>query len=101
MDSALAPSGRCRSVRAMRPSLLMSRLERGEFGNVRFSDAVALLRSLGFDLVRVSGSHRIYAHPAIPELVNVQDVRGQAKPYQLRQVVALARRYALSVEEER
>lgn len=85
----------------MRPGVLMSRLQRGEFTNVRFSDAMALLRSLGFDLLRVTGSHHLFAHPTVPELVNLQDVRGQAKPYQLRQVVALARRYALSVEEER
>ena len=51
--------------------------------------------------MRVSGSHHLFVHPAVPELVNLQEVRGQAKPYQLRQVVARVQRYALSVEGER
>ncbi|HWH31838.1 MAG TPA: type II toxin-antitoxin system HicA family toxin [Egibacteraceae bacterium] len=79
----------------------MTRLHRGDVANVRFADVVALMRWLGFDLVRVAGSHHVFAHPAVPELVNLQEVRGQAKPYQLRQVVALVQRYALSFEEER
>lgn len=79
----------------------MTRLQRGDVANVRFTDVVALMRWLGFDLVRVSGSHHLFVHPAVPELVNLQEVRGQAKPYQLRQVVALVQRYALSFEEER
>lgn len=85
----------------MRPRTLLRRLQRGHVRNVRFRDAVALLRSLGFELARVSGSHHLFVHPALSEVVNLQDVRGQAKPYQLRQVLALAQRYALSVEEER
>lgn len=69
--------------------------------NVRFSDAERLLAALGFELVRISGSHHIFAHPLVPALVNLQEVRGRAKPYQLRQVVGMAQRYALSIQEER
>lgn len=85
----------------MRPHVLWRRLQRGDVANVRFRDLTALLRAMGFELVRVSGSHHIFAHAALPDLVNVQDVGGQAKPYQVRQVIALARRYALDVEEQR
>jgi hypothetical protein len=35
-------------------------------------------------LRRVSGSHHIFAHPDIPQLINLQSVRNQAKPYQIR-----------------
>lgn len=84
---------------AMRPHVLWRRLQQGDTANVRFRDLAVLLRALGFDLIRVSGSHHIFAHPAIPELVNLQDVGGQAKPYQVRQVVAIIRRYALHIEE--
>ena len=34
---------------------------------------------------KTEGSHHIYFRPDIPELVNLQNVKGQAKPYQMRQ----------------
>ncbi len=37
----------------------------------------------------------------IPELVNLQEVGGQAKPYQIRQVLRLVERYNLLLEVER
>lgn len=30
-------------------------------------------------------THHIFVHPQIPELVNLQEIKGQAKPYQIRQ----------------
>ncbi len=39
--------------------------------------------------------------PPGPELVNLQDVHGQAKPYQLRQLLRLIERYDLQLEERR
>jgi hypothetical protein len=50
-------------------------------------------------LKRVSGSHHIFTHAEIPELVNLQNVDGQAKPYQIRQFMRLVERYALGLEE--
>lgn len=41
----------------------------------------------------------MFACPGIPELVNLQDEKGQAKRYQVRQVATLVRRYDLTVEE--
>lgn len=38
--------------------------------------------------------------PDIPELVNLQNVNGQAKPYQVRQLLRLIERYNLQMEEE-
>jgi predicted RNA binding protein YcfA (HicA-like mRNA interferase family) len=74
---------------------LLIRLARGELTNVAFGDARGLLEGLGFDLRRVSGSHHVFAHPDIAELLNLQSVRGQAKPYQLRQLMRLVERYDL------
>ena len=68
--------------------------------NIRFSEASALASGFGFALVRVSGSHHIFAHPEIPELVNLQDVAGKAKPYQIKQLLQLVERYNLSLEDE-
>lgn len=66
--------------------------------NVAFGDFCRLLEQLGFEKVRIAGSHQIYAHSAIPELVNLQDVSGQAKPYQIRQVLRIIERYNLQLE---
>jgi len=59
-----------------------------------------LARAFGFRLSRISGSHHIFTHPRIPELVNLQDVRGQAKPYQVRQFMKLVERYNLQLEDD-
>ncbi len=68
--------------------------------NVRFSDMVTLVVAFGFHLSRVSGSHHIFSHPDVPELVNLQDVSGRAKPYQIRQFLKLVERYDLKLPEE-
>lgn len=68
--------------------------------NVRFDDACGLVEAFGFQLVRISGSHHIFSHPAIPELVNLQEVSGQAKPYQVRQFLRLVERNHLTLGED-
>lgn len=58
------------------------------------------LRQYGFDVTStVSGSHHIFTHPQIRELVNLQNVYGQAKPYQIRQFMDLIERYNLNLED--
>jgi hypothetical protein len=86
-------------VRPVRPSTLLGRLLNGAVTNVDFNDAERLLEAVGFEKVRVAASHHIYAHPGIQEQINMQNRRGQAKPYQLRQLAALVRRYNLRIEE--
>jgi predicted RNA binding protein YcfA (HicA-like mRNA interferase family) len=54
----------------------------------------------GFHLSRVSGSHHIFARQDVRELVNLQDVGGKAKPYQVRQLLDLVERYNLSLGGE-
>ncbi len=62
---------------------------------------VKLAEGFGFTIRRTSGSHHIFARDGIPELLNLQDVRGQAKPYQIRQFLRLVERYSLVLEEEK
>ena len=69
--------------------------------NVSFSDMCRLVEAFGFELRRTSGSHHVFAHPELRELVNLQDVRGEAKPYQIRQFLRLVERYALEMEDGR
>ncbi|MBI5814771.1 MAG: type II toxin-antitoxin system HicA family toxin [Nitrospinae bacterium] len=68
--------------------------------NVRFKELSQLAMAFGFILVRIKGSHHIFAHPAVNELVNLQDVDGSAKPYQVRQFLKLAEKYNLRLEEK-
>jgi len=77
------------------------RLARGDVANVSFADMRRLVEAFGFELRRTSGSHHVFVHRDVRELVNLQDVRGQAKPYQVRQFVRLVERYALGMEDER
>ncbi len=67
--------------------------------NVSFTDMQRLVEAFGFELRRTSGSHHVFVHPNISELLNLQEVRGQAKPYQIRQFVRLVERYALNLED--
>ena len=83
------------------PRRLLARLARGDVANVSYSDLTRLVEAFGFELRRTSGSHHVYAHPEVRELLNLQDVRGEAKPYQIRQFLRLVERYALRMEEER
>lgn len=67
--------------------------------NVRFSDLAALVEALGFSLARTHGSHHIFQHPLVSEAINLQSVNGQAKPYQVRQVIALIEEYGLTLSQ--
>jgi len=67
---------------------------------VDFDDLIRLLQVVGFKEVRGRGSHRVFVRAGVVEILTLQEVRGQAKPYQVRQVVALIRQYNLDVEGE-
>jgi predicted RNA binding protein YcfA (HicA-like mRNA interferase family) len=67
--------------------------------NISFNDAVLLIKAFGFILSRINGSHHIFIHPKIPELVNIQNVKGQTKPYQVRQFLSLIEKYNLRLED--
>lgn len=51
--------------------------------NLRFAEIMNLAEAFGFRVTRTSGSHHIYTHPRVRELVNLQEVKGKAKPYQV------------------
>ena len=60
---------------------------------------VKFLEAFGFTLARVNGSHHIFSHPAIPEVVNIQNLKGKAKPYQIRQFLTLIETRNLTFED--
>jgi len=67
--------------------------------NIRFSDMKNLVQGFGFILSRTDGSHHIFTRPDISELVNLQNVKGQAKIYQIRQFLKLVERHNLKLED--
>lgn len=67
--------------------------------NVAFGDMIGLVEAFDFRLSRVSGSHHIFVHTTVRELVNLQNVSGQAKPYQVRQFLKLVEQYNLELKD--
>ncbi len=68
--------------------------------NVRFLEVKSVVEAFGFKLSRISGSHHIFTHSEIKEIVNLQNVNGQAKSYQVMQFLKLIERYDLELKEK-
>jgi predicted RNA binding protein YcfA (HicA-like mRNA interferase family) len=63
-----------------------------------FREFQRLVEAFGFRLSRINGSHHIYVRPGTAEIVNVQRVHDDAKPYQVRQFLRLVERLGLEIE---
>jgi predicted RNA binding protein YcfA (HicA-like mRNA interferase family) len=83
----------------MKPRKILERILAGA-SNVSFRDFRKLVEAFRFQLSRVSGSHHIFTHPDVAELVNIQEVGGKAKPYQIRQFLKLVEEYNLKLEDD-
>ncbi len=70
-------------------------MRRGD-ANVPFAALCQLLKKLGFT-ERIRGDHHIFTMSGVEEILNIQPLAGKAKPYQVRQVRALALRYDLTL----
>ena len=60
---------------------------------VRFADACKAAEGLGFIHKGGSGSHRAFARPGEPTLLNFQNRDGYVPPYQARQLIAMIEKY--------
>ena len=83
----------------MKKAKLLKKLLSGS-KNISFSDAAAIAKAFGFRLDRISGSHHIFVRTDIPELVNLQNHKGKAVPYQVKQLLQIIERYNLQMENE-
>ncbi|GMQ98357.1 MAG: type II toxin-antitoxin system HicA family toxin [Acidimicrobiia bacterium] len=81
----------------MRPRRLLERLNDGHLRDATFRDVLKFAEALGFRVSRVRGSHHILTHERIHEQLNLQDAGGEAKPYQIRQLLDLIRQYDLEL----
>jgi predicted RNA binding protein YcfA (HicA-like mRNA interferase family) len=68
--------------------------------NLQFNELVILIEAFGFTLSRISGSHHIYNHPEVSEIINIQNRNGKAVPYQVRQFLSIIEQYNLTLENE-
>jgi predicted RNA binding protein YcfA (HicA-like mRNA interferase family) len=67
--------------------------------NLSFADLCHVIERAGFQLRSGKGSHRIYYKDGVVEIINVQPRgRGQAKPYQVKQVRELLLKYKIDIE---
>jgi len=60
---------------------------RSSAANVRFNDLLKLAELCGFEKKRQKGSHVIMKHKNYDIFMNFQDYHGDAKPYQVRQLL--------------
>lgn len=67
--------------------------------DVGFDDMVKIVESFGFELGRISGSHHVFSHPELSEIINLQNVGGKAKSYQVKQFIAVIERYNLQMRD--
>ena len=67
--------------------------------NIRFDEVRKCVEFFGFTLDRIKGSHHIFIHPDIPDLINLQNVSGKAKPYQIKQLLKIIERHNLKMVE--
>ena len=77
---------------------LLARLQNSR-KNVRYSDFVTLIEAFGFEYVRTNGSHNVYERKDVPEILNIQEEKGQAKPYQVKQFLVIIEKYNLKLED--
>jgi hypothetical protein len=68
--------------------------------NVRFERLCKIVEAFGFRFRGGKGSHRIFIREGIREMLNFQNVGGNAKPYQVRQFIKIVEKYNLIEEIE-
>ncbi|MBW8051437.1 MAG: type II toxin-antitoxin system HicA family toxin [Cytophagales bacterium] len=73
----------------MNKKKLLQKIVSGSYRNISFNDFVTLVQSFGFEFVRQKGSHQIFWNKEVGELLNLQNVGGEVKPYQVRDFIKI------------
>ena len=68
--------------------------------NVRFIDLCKAAELFGFRYRGGKGSHVVYVREGIKEILVFQNVKGKAKPYQVKQFLKIIEKYNLLEEDE-
>ncbi|NOT38000.1 MAG: type II toxin-antitoxin system HicA family toxin [Saprospiraceae bacterium] len=64
--------------------------------NIKFDELCNLLGRLGFNS-RIKGSHYIFYKEDVKEIINLQEINGKAKPYQVKQIRELILLYKFDI----
>jgi hypothetical protein len=83
----------------MNRKLLLRKLSSGALHNVSWADFVDLVLAFGFRQQRVQGSHHVFACTGVAEMLNLQRVDGEAKPYQIRQFLKVVESNGLRMQD--
>ena len=67
--------------------------------NLRFAELCTLAAAFGYALDRINGSHHIFVHPMATRPLNLQEVAGKAKPYQVKQFLRDIEEFRLTIKE--
>ena len=67
--------------------------------DVRFESICKAAEVIGFRFRGEKGSHKIYVREGVREMLNLQNVGGKAKPYQVKQFLKVIETYKLLEEE--
>lgn len=60
-----------------------------------------LLTAFGFEMKQINGSHHIFKHPNVSDLLSIQpDGDSGAKPYQIRQFLKIVEANNLKLKDE-
>ena len=65
--------------------------------DISFSELCSVLKYLGFE-ERIKGSHHIFFKEGIEEILNIQQKKSKAKPYQVKQIRNIILKYRLRGE---
>ncbi len=68
--------------------------------DIAFDELCSLLKRLRFE-ERVRGDHHIFSLKGIEEIINIQPIQSKAKPYQVKQIRNLIRKYRLDEERKK
>lgn len=67
--------------------------------NVRFTDLCKAAEIFGFKYRGGKGSHVVYVREGVKEILVFQNVKGKAKPYQVKQFLKIIEKYKLLEDE--
>lgn len=81
----------------VKPAKLYALLLQSSSRSIAYRDFEKLVIAFGFNLARVNGSHAIYVHPKLPRPFPIQPEGKDAKRYQVRELLELVERYALTL----
>ena len=81
----------------MNPKKLWRRIQQGHVHNIDFNDFGRLVEAFGFEHDHQRGDHIYYRHPKVHETLNLQERRGQAKHYQVRELRDRVQEYDLEL----